>query len=364
LEENGRVQSRARLVTLDSFVVEQGFCRIAASPEDAPGDSGGVSRSALRLFEDGVELCPSRSPHADIRRLGGGRFSHWGTEIYFSSSDGSPPESNGRSYQALVPATDRGANMLLSMDATIDFEALSVDQRYAEIERLAAVLAPGEHLSEIKRSMFLDKEFRQDFEKFSEGIYRSYDRKFLMREFARLTMGEEGHFAECGVYKGASAYILAKELKNAKSSKKLHLYDSFEGLSAPAAIDGGHWTRGDLLGGLEEVENNLRGMATHIVFHKGWIPEAFDKDSEDSFSFVHIDVDLHQPTLDALAYFYPRMSRHGVILCDDYGFETCPGARKACDDFFKATGDVVLHLPTGQGLVICGLPKGRRDGAR
>jgi O-methyltransferase len=361
LEENGRVQSRARIVTLDSFAVEEGLCRVAAAPDDAPGDSNGVNCSALCLFEDGLELGPGRSNHADVRRLGGGRFSHWGKDIYFSSSDGSPPESNGRIYQALIPATTRGANILLSQLATIDFEALSVDQRYAEIERLAAVLVPGEHLSEIERSMFLDKEFREDFEKLSEGIYRSYDRKFLMRELARLAIVEEGHFAECGVYKGASAYILAKELRNAGSTKKLHLYDSFEGLSAPASIDGGHWTKGDMLGGLDEVQNNLREMATHIVFHKGWIPEGFDKASQDIFSFVHIDVDLHQPTVDTLKYFYPRMSRHGVILCDDYGFETCPGARKAFDDFFRVAGDVVLRLPTGQGMVICGLSATRRD---
>ncbi len=357
------MRSRARIVTLDKFVVEEGFCRITASPEDAPGDSCGLSGSDLRLFEDGVEIGPGRSTHADVRSFGEGRFSHWGKQIYFSSSDGSPPESNRRTYQALIPAATREANASLSQLATLDFEALSVDQRYAVIEKLAAVLVPAVHLSEIQRSMFLDGEFREDFEKFAEGNYRSYDRKFLMREFARLAIREEGQFAECGVFKGASAYILAKELKNAGSSKKLHLYDSFEGLSAPGSIDGGHWTQGDMLGGLDEVQNNLRELATHIVYHKGWIPEGFDKNAQDVFSFVHIDVDLHQPTLDSLAYFYPRMSRHGVILCDDYGFETCPGARKAFDDFFKATGDVVLHLPTGQGMVICGLPAAHRDGA-
>jgi len=333
MEEGGRVRSRARIVALDNFVVEEGFCRIAAAPEDAPGDSSGVSGSALRLFEDGVEIGPGQSTHANVRRLGGGRFSHWGTSIYFSSSDGLPPESNGRTYQALIPAETRDANPLLSQLAILDFGALSVDQRYAVIEKLA------------------------------EGIYRSYDRKFLMREFARLAIREEGHFAECGVFKGASAYILAKELKNAGSSKKLHLYDSFEGLSAPASIDGGHWTKGGMLGRLDEVQNNLREMVTHIIYHKGWIPQGFDKNAQDVFSFVHIDVDLHQPTLDSLAYFYPRMSRHGVILCDDYGFETCPGARKAFDDFFKAIGNIVLHLPTGQGMVICGLSAARLDGA-
>ena len=184
----------------------------------------GYSKMALRSGR-------TARTYAGVRRLGGGRFSHWGTSIYFSSSDGSPPESNGRTYQALIPAATHKADALLSMLATLDFEAMNVDQRYAEIERLASVLVPGEHLSEIQRSMFQDKEFRKDFEKLSDGVYRSYDRKFLMREFARLALGKEGHFAECGVFKGASAYILAKELKNAGSSKKLHLYHLFEGLS-------------------------------------------------------------------------------------------------------------------------------------
>jgi O-methyltransferase len=355
------VQSKARIVTLNNIAVEEGFCRVALAPDDAPGDSSGVSRSALRLFEDGVEIGPNRSTHADVRRLGGGRFSHWGTTIYFSSSDGLPPESNGRTYQALIPSATGGANILLSQLATLDFEAMNIDQRYAEIERLAAILIPKDHLSEIQRSMYLDEEFRQDFERLSEGIYRAYDRKYLMRAVARLAMRQDGNFAECGVYKGASAYILAKELRKVGSSKMLHLYDSFEGLSAPALIDGGHWTKGAMLGRMDEVQNNLRELASHIIYHKGWIPEGFNKSSRDVFSFVHIDVDLHQPTFDALEYFYPRMSRHGVILCDDYGFESCPGARKACDDFFNATGDVVLHLPTGQGMVIFGLSATRRD---
>ena len=357
------MRSGARIVTLDKFIVEEGFCRIAGSFEDTPADGIEGPRSALRLFEDGVEIGPSHSSHAEIRRFGGGRFSHWGKDIYFSSSDGSPPESNGRTYHALIPAAARAANMVLSRLATIDFEGLSVDQRYAELEALAAVLAPGVHLSEIQRSMFRDDEFREDFEKLSEGIYRSYDRKFLMREFARLASRQEGHFAECGVYKGASAYILAKELRKAGSGKKLHLYDSFEGLSVPSSIDGGHWTKGDMLGRLDEVQNSLREVASHVIYHKGWIPEGFDKSAHDVFCFLHIDVDLHQPTLDSLAYFYPRMCQHGVILCDDYGFETCPGARKAFDDFFKATGDVVLHLPTGQGIVIRGISNARRDGS-
>jgi hypothetical protein len=91
-----------------------------------------------------------------------------------------------------------------------------------------------------------------------------------------------------------------------------------------------------------------------VVFHPGWIPERFTDVAERRFCFLHLDVDLLQPTHDALEFFYPRMVPGGVILCDDYGFETCPGARLAVDGFFASRPEPVVHLPTGQGLVILG----------
>ena len=47
--------------------------------------------SGLVLFESGVPLGPAHSDHVSIRELGGGRFSHWGEWLYFSSSENLPP---------------------------------------------------------------------------------------------------------------------------------------------------------------------------------------------------------------------------------------------------------------------------------
>jgi pectate lyase len=56
------------------------------------------SASLLRIFENGVELHPPHSPHQDIRDFGKGRFSHWGTTLYFSTTDNTDPVANGREY--------------------------------------------------------------------------------------------------------------------------------------------------------------------------------------------------------------------------------------------------------------------------
>jgi hypothetical protein len=54
--------------------------------------------SPLRLYEDGKMLTLSHCPHDAISRLGSGRYSHWGDTIYFSATDNSNPNSNGRRY--------------------------------------------------------------------------------------------------------------------------------------------------------------------------------------------------------------------------------------------------------------------------
>lgn len=55
-------------------------------------------RSRLMLFEDRVPVGFAHQPHAHILAHGGGRYSHWGSEIIFSATDGSSPATNGRRY--------------------------------------------------------------------------------------------------------------------------------------------------------------------------------------------------------------------------------------------------------------------------
>lgn len=82
---------------LDAITPEQGRCFVAPVPDMLLSDAESASR--LRLFEDGRELGPAHSGHDDIRRAGGGRYSHWGAQLYFSTSDDSDPRSNGRKYE-------------------------------------------------------------------------------------------------------------------------------------------------------------------------------------------------------------------------------------------------------------------------
>jgi hypothetical protein len=54
--------------------------------------------STLLLYEGDKLLQPAHAGHEEIRNLGGGRYSHWKDVLYFSTSDGSNPNTNGREY--------------------------------------------------------------------------------------------------------------------------------------------------------------------------------------------------------------------------------------------------------------------------
>lgn len=183
-----------------------------------------------------------------------------------------------------------------------------------------------------------------------------HERKFNLFNIARGVRHVSGDIAECGVFRAASSFLMLSASEG--TGKKLHGFDSFEGLSKPDesdAVMSAHtfeWKENDLAVPEDIARRNLGLFPNLVTLYKGWIPERFHEVKDTAFSIVHIDVDLFQPTLDSLEFFWPRLSPGGVIICDDYGFETCPGAKKAMDEFFEKHNQSVIHLTTGQGIVI------------
>ena len=68
-------------------------------------------RSPLLMFEGDTELGPGHALHASIQDRGNGRYSFWLNVVYFSSSDGSDPNNNGRVYsvERMSPRPDPAA---------------------------------------------------------------------------------------------------------------------------------------------------------------------------------------------------------------------------------------------------------------
>jgi hypothetical protein len=146
-----------------------------------------------------------------------------------------------------------------------------------------------------------------------------------------------GHVAECGVYKGGAARILA----TAFETKDVLLFDSFQGFicddSMPNQFHTGSF--GDT--SLEAVRAYLDDKP-NCRFYPGWLPVSA-KDVHAAFCFVHMDMDHYDSTSHALSLFWPKIVPGGAILFDDWDDVCCPGIRRAITEFFPDTQVLDIH---------------------
>jgi hypothetical protein len=214
-------------------------------------------------------------------------------------------------------------------------------------EKLTRWFYPRYRFNDYGRLFLYDESFLADCARFAVSP-RTMERRYVVWQTMKLVRHVPGDTAECGAYKGATSFLICKGTLG--SGKPHHVFDSFEGLSTPSAADGDHWERGNLAAAEAVVRANLSDF-DFVQYHSGWIPERFPDVADRTFSFVHVDVDLYQPTRDSVAFFYPRMLPGGIIMLDDYGFLRCPGARQATDEIMADKREEIVLLPTGQAFI-------------
>lgn len=220
------------------------------------------------------------------------------------------------------------------------------------LHRLGRMLYPRYYFVDPRIDWWESEQFRTFLARFGETENLNAKRQWMLSQLVRLTTGVPGDTAECGAYMGATSWLICDA--NRGRGRLHHVFDSFEGLSTPGANDGSHWSRGDLASSEAVARDHLAEFEA-VRFYKGWIPERFAEVAERTFAFVHIDVDLEEPTRKSMEFFYTRTNAGGIILCDDYGHSTCPGATRAVDQFLADKDEQMISFPSGGGFMIKGV---------
>jgi hypothetical protein len=229
----------------------------------------------------------------------------------------------------------------------------NLDRRLEALEPIANGLIPDYRLSWHQMDWWHDEGFNQYLDRFQQRRRFNTHRRWMLWQLLRLIRNVPGDTAECGVWEGASSWLICAATE--RSGRTHHMFDSFEGLSAPTAEDGRYWTAGALAAGEDIVRSNLKRFEGGYSTYKGWIPDRFQDVSDRRFAFVHVDVDLHQPTRDSIEFFYPRLEPGGILVCDDYACSTCPGATAAIDSFLGDKPEKMISLDAGGGFFIKGV---------
>jgi O-methyltransferase len=157
-----------------------------------------------------------------------------------------------------------------------------------------------------------------------------------------------GAMVECGVWKGGSMAAIARTLLQLQDvTRDLYLFDTFEGMSEPTAIDvdySGKQASEVLVDDsgykctdapLELVKEVLYGTGyprERLHFIRGRVEETIPTSAPSSISLLRLDTDWYTSTKHELVHLFPRLSQAGVIIIDDYGHWR--GSRQACDEYF------------------------------
>jgi Macrocin-O-methyltransferase (TylF) len=151
-----------------------------------------------------------------------------------------------------------------------------------------------------------------------------------------------GCFVEVGVYKGGTAWHLARVAR--EQGRALHLFDTFTGIPHRDVEDNEHHI-GDF--GDTSFET-VKAAIPDAIFHIGTFPESMPKAWLSAIAFVHVDCDQYRGINAAIQLFWSDMRDGSIMLFDDYG-ETS-GCTKAVDQRFIS--GMIRRTPQGKAYVV------------
>ncbi len=212
------------------------------------------------------------------------------------------------------------------------------------------------HSDAVVRRRFPDVDRRvvDIFNRVKPYTMTSPERVFALCDAVRYVAaaGIEGAVVECGVWRGGSSMAAALMLRElGAADRDLHLFDTFEGMSAPTEHDrrAGGPAAADLLAAsgkdakvwayspLDEVRANLQSTGypmERVHFVQGKVEDTIPEHAPDKIAILRLDTDWYESTRHELEHLFPRLAVGGVLIIDDYG--AWEGARRAVDEFIDA----------------------------
>lgn len=170
------------------------------------------------------------------------------------------------------------------------------------------------------------------------GVHNIARKKFILDEFEK-TLDVTGNIYEFGSWRGSTLVLLASwyRLRRPQGNKIIFGFDSFEGLAAGTAEDGG--AQGKYTGKYKADEQGLREVITArgldpfvrlVVGDASTTCKAhFSEQPFNKVSFALLDMDLYEPTKAAIEQLLPNLLPGGRILFDEGTVEEWEGEQRA-----------------------------------
>ena len=179
------------------------------------------------------------------------------------------------------------------------------------------------------------------FDSFNSFIFSS-DTKVIGKLIARTNLFNQiidvpGDIIECGVFKGSGMFtwLKLKEILAPNSFKKVMGFDFFDSEKLVAGLTGIDKDRmSDLFTSRNfQLDADYKEVLNTMILEAGFGAGAFEliqgdirETSHDmvarrpglKISLLYMDLDLEHPTYEALCAFWPRVSKGGIVVLDEY----------------------------------------------
>lgn len=171
------------------------------------------------------------------------------------------------------------------------------------------------------------------------------NRENIAQLLAAAASTPPGMFIEVGVYKGGTAWHLAKLAQ--EQHRRIILFDTFTGIPCADPNMGDTHVVGDFSDCSYEAVRDAIPYATVV---KGLFPDCVPKVDmivEPDIAFCHLDVDQYQSYIDCCSYLAQYMIKGGIMWFDDA--DCLAGAGRAVREVF---GDRVRTSICGKQYVV------------
>jgi hypothetical protein len=179
---------------------------------------------------------------------------------------------------------------------------------------------------------------------------------------ASRALDVEGDFIECGVNAGFVSSAILQYVKWEDPDKKFYLIDTFCGPdlsqysqieieAGRARIAEAALSSGSYVTDMDRIRANYSKWPQAVIV-QGMIPQILPSLDVGTVAFAHIDLNCAGPEVAALEYVWPRLSKGGFVLLDDYAYAGCFHQGDMLDRAADGLGAEILAMPTGQGLMM------------
>lgn len=227
-------------------------------------------------------------------------------------------------------------------------------------------------ISELEKSRNTPQQLSwyEEFQQFANGSpWRAFDaannfpvlatRQAVTRfletyEFYKLVQNVPGSFIELGVASGSFLMALAHFCAIFEAhhyTRKIVGFDTFEGFTEPAPQDktsgAQHMKKGGMAWDTEQLlnsaisfydRNRMIGNIPKVELVRGdvsqTLPQYLERHPELIVGMLHLDVDLYEPSRDAIKLLRSRMPRGSLIVFDEPNHPDYPGETLAMAETF------------------------------